>query len=289
MIKIITDATNDLDAKYYEENNVQLMPMNLNIDGDILIDNKTLNLHNFYERIRTGKLPTTSMITPIVYEETFEKFLSQGYDILYIGFSSGLSSSFGASLLAKKNLEEKFQNAKIFCVDSQSASMGIGILVKKAVEMRGAGKSIEEIVNYLEELKNKLFIFLGVDNLFHLQRGGRISKGAAIVGTALQLKPIIKVDENGKLVSFKKVMGRKKLIQTLVEYYGKFNDENEKDNVFVLHADCEKDAVDLKNKLDLSYNINSHVVEIGTIIGSHTGAEALAVIFVSKQNKTEIK
>lgn len=289
MIKIITDATNDFNAEYYDKNNVHLIPMDLNIDGEILSDNKAVDLHRFYENLKKGKMPTTSMINPITFEEIFEKYLSQGYDVLYVGFSSGLSGTFNASTMAQKSLSEKYPNAKIFCVDSQSASMGIGILVKKAIELRDCGKNIDEIVEQLENLKNRIYIFLGVDNLFHLQRGGRISKGAAIVGTALQLKPIIKVDENGKLVSFKKVMGRKKLSQTLLDYVAKYNDDNEKDNVYVLHADCENDANELKNKIDTTLNLNSQVFDIGTIVGSHTGADALAVIFIAKQDKTEIK
>ncbi|MBE5746103.1 MAG: DegV family protein [Clostridiales bacterium] len=288
MIKIITDATNDLSVEYLQQNSIHLIPMDLNIDGQILVDDKTLNLHNFYKNLRDGKLPTTSMINPSVYEEIFEKYLSQGFDILYIGFSSGLSGSFNASNMAAKTLKEKY-SGKVVCFDSQSASLGMGILVKKAVEMKNDGKSLEEIIEVLTNLKDKITIFLGVDNLFHLQRGGRISKAAAIVRTALQLKPIIKVDENGKLVSFKKVMGRKKLIQTLVDYVLKYLDDNETSNVYVLHSDAEKDALELKTKLDSLLNLNVEVVEIGTIIGSHTGAESLAVIFVSKEDKNQIK
>lgn len=289
MIKIITDATNDFTAEYYEKNNIHLLPMEINIDGEVFVDNKAVDLHNFYDNLRKEKMPTTSMINPASFEEVFEKYLSQGYDVLYVGFSSGLSGTFNASIMAQKILSEKYPNSKILCVDSLSASMGIGILVKKAVELRDNGKTIEEIFNRLEQLKHKIHICLGVDNLFHLQRGGRISKGAAIVGTALQLKPIIKVDEKGKLVSFKKVMGRKKLSQTLLEFVVKFIDESEKDNVYILHGDCFKDAEELKTKLDSTLNLNSQIFSIGTIIGSHTGADALAIIYISKEDKKSIK
>lgn len=288
MIKIITDATNDLSVEFLKENSIELIPMELSLNGKILVDDKTLNSHDFYEGLRKGNMPTTSMINPSIYEEIFEKYLIHNYDILYIGFSSGLSGCFNASLLAKNSLESRYSN-KVYCLDSKSASMGMGILTIKAVEMINQGLNIDEIYSKLNDLKERLCILLGVDNLFHLERGGRISKALAVIGSTLQLKPIIKVNEEGKLVNFKKVMGKKKLIFTLSEYFDKYHDKSEMDNVYVISMDSQKDAEELKNKIDLKYNINSKIVELGTIIGTHTGADALAIIFVSKENKENIK
>lgn len=288
MIKIITDATNDLSLEYLNENNIELIPMNITIDGDTILDDKTLNLHDFYEGLRKGKMPNTSMINPTIYEEVFEKYLKEGNDILYIGFSSGLSGCFNASLLAKNSLDTKYKN-KVYCFDTKSASMGMGILTKKAIEYIKNGESIEEIINKLTELRERICILLGVDNLFHLERGGRISKTLAVIGTTLQLKPIIKVNNEGKLLNFKKVMGKKKLIQTLYDYTIKYCDEKEKRNIYVISIDSPKDAQELKAKIDAALNINSEIVELGTVIGTHTGADSLAVIFVANNVKDNIK
>lgn len=288
MIKIVTDATNDLNINFLKENNIELIPMELNIKGKTIVDDKTLNLHEFYENLRKGELPTTSMINPTIYEEIFEKHLKNGDDVLYIGFSSGLSGCFNASLLAKNNLEAKY-STKVHCFDTKSASMGIGILTIKALEYIKNGDTIEEIINKLTQLRERVCILLGVDNLFHLERGGRISKALAVIGTTLQLKPIIKVNEDGKLINFKKVMGKKKLIQTFYDYFVKYHDGAELENVYVISMDSLKDANELKAKIDTSYNINSQIVELGTIIGTHTGADALAIIFISKETKTNIK
>jgi len=288
MIKIVTDATNDLSVDFLKTNDIELIPMELNVDGKVLIDDKTLNLQDFYNGLRKGKMPTTSMINPTIYEEVFEKYLKNGNDILYIGFSSALSGCFNASLLAKNTLEAKYEN-KVHCFDTKSASMGMGILTIKALEYIKNGDNIDTIINKLSDLRERICILLGVDNLFHLERGGRISKALAVIGTTLQLKPVIKVNEEGKLINFKKVMGKKKLIQTFYDYFVKFHDETELDNVYVISMDSSKDANELKNKLDTNFNINSKIVELGTIVGTHTGADALAIIFVSKETKTNIK
>lgn len=288
MIKIITDATLDVNIDYLKQNNIELIPMNYFLDGETFVDDKTLNLKEFYNKIREGKMPTTSMINPMMYEEIFEKHLKDGNDVLYISFSSGLSGSFNSALLAKNNLDSKYSN-KVYCLDTQSASAGITIIVERANELINKGETIEKIMTELTLLRDKIFIFVGVDNLFHLERGGRISKAAAVIGSTLNLKPVIKVNEEGRLVSYKKVMGRKKLILTLVELFAKYKDESKHYNVYILHSDCEEDAISLKEKIKNNYNINANILGIGTIIGSHTGAGAIAIIFVANTTKENIK
>ena len=288
MIKLITDATCDFEKDYYVKNNIELMPMQLVLDGEIIMDNKDINLNDFYEKLKAGKRPTTSMISPIIYEEVFEKYLKQNYDVLYIGFSSGLSGSFNASVMAQKSLEQKYEN-KVYCLDSLSASQGIGILLDEAVRLIGENKSLNEIVDYLENLKHRLCILLGVDNLFHLERGGRISKAQAIIGSTINLKPIIKVNGEGKLICFKKIIGRKRMIFTLLEYVEKYVDNNFKDKIFVLNGNSDVDALDLKNKIDSKLDVKSTILNIGSIIGNHSGSGSLAIIFVSKCNIDEVK
>ena len=288
MIKLITDATCDYSKEYYEKNNIELIPMNVLLDGEIIVDNKDVNLYDFYEKLSKGKKPTTSMISPSIYEEVFEKFLKNGDDILYIGFSSGLSGCYNASVMAKNNLQEKYNN-KICCLDSLSASQGMGIMLDEALKLISEGKSFEEICEYLENLKHRICILLGVENLFHLERGGRITKAQAIIGTTLNLKPIIKVNEEGKLISFKKLIGRKKMELTLLDYVVKYVDEKFLDKIFIISGNSDKDAEDLKAKIDLKLNTNSNIVGLGTIIGNHAGSGSLAVIFVSKENVENIK
>ncbi len=288
MIKIITDATCDFLTEFYNTNNIELIPMNYMINGETFVDDKNINIKEFYENLRQGKMPTTSMITPTIYEEVFEKFLKEGNDVLYIGFSSGLSGCYNASLLAKRSLEQKYSN-KIYCLDSLSASMGMGILIKMALNMVENNKTFEEIIEKLEFLKRKLCILLGVDNLFHLERGGRIGKATAIIGTTLNLKPIIKVNEEGKLVTFKKVLGRKKMMLTLLNTLSTNLDNDYKDKIYIINGDCEEDALELKNKIDNLLKTESLVVSLGTIIGTHAGNNALAVIFVAKENIENVK
>lgn len=288
MIKLITDATCDYSKDYYEKNNIELIPMSITLEGETFIDDKNVNLNEFYEKLRKGKKPTTSMISPNIYEEVFEKYLKNGDDVLYIGFSSGLSGCYNASVMAKKSLEEKYDN-KIYCLDSLSASQGMGILLDEALKMIAENKSLEEICNHLEDLKHRLCILLGVENLFHLERGGRINKAQAIIGTTLNLKPIIKVNEEGKLLSFKKLIGRKKMELTLQNYVINYVDPNYIDKIFIISGNSDNDAEELKAKIDERLNTNTHIVELGTIIGNHTGNGSLAVIFVSKTNVEDIK
>jgi len=262
--------------------------MQIVLDGDIIMDNKDVDIKDFYKKLKEGKRPTTSMISPSIYEETFEKFLKQNYDIIYVSFSSGLSGSYNASVMAKKSLEEKYDN-KIYCLDSLSASQGMGILLDEALDLINKNKTFEEIVEALEQLKHRLCILLGVDNLFHLERGGRISKAQAIIGTTLNLKPIIKVNNDGKLISFKKIIGRKRMVATLADYAENYIDNNYKDKIFVLNGDSDVDAIELKNKIDNKLNVNSTILNIGTIVGNHAGSGSLAAIFVSKCNVDEIK
>lgn len=288
MIKLITDATCDYEKSYYEKNNIELIPMNVLLDGETIVDDKNVDLASFYEKISKGKKPTTSMIAPGVYEEVFEKYLKNGDDVLYIGFSSGLSGCYNASVMAKNNLQEKYNN-KIYCLDSLSASQGMGILLDEAQQKIKEGKSFEEICEYLEDLKHRLCILLGVENLFHLLRGGRITKAQAIVGATLNLKPIIKVNEEGKLVAFKKLIGRKKMELTLFDYVVKYVDEKFLDKIYIISGNSDKDAEDLKNKIDEKLNTSSTIKNLGTIIGNHAGSGSLAVIFVSKTLVEDIK
>lgn len=288
MIKLITDATCDYNKDYYEKNNIELIPMSITLEGETLIDDKNVNLTEFYEKLKKGKKPTTSMISPSIYEEVFEKYLKNGDDILYVGFSSGLSGCYNASVMAKKSLEEKYDN-KLYCLDSLSASQGIGILLDEALKMINENKNLDEIYNHLENLKHKLCILLGVENLFHLERGGRINKAQAIIGTTLNLKPIIKVNEEGKLLSFKKLIGRKKMELTLLNYVLNYVDSNYLDKIFIISGNSDKDAEELKVKIDERLNTNSHIVGLGTIVGNHAGDGSLAVIFVSKTKVEDIK
>lgn len=281
---ITTDTTADLPADYIEKHHIGLLSMSYIIDGETYTWDKPLPVKEFYEKVRNGSLPTTSQVNPDEAAKAFEKIITeQDVDILHIGFSSGLSGSYNSVRLAAMELAEKYPENKIVAVDSLAASMGEGLLVHKAVTMKEAGKSLEEIASWLEENKLHLVHNFTVDDLFHLYRGGRVSKTAAFVGSMINLKPILHVDNEGHLIPMQKVRGRKKSLLALVDcmekQMGSWRDKN--DIVFISHADCEADAQFVADQIKERFGIESFLIDyIGPTIGAHTGAGAVALFYM---------
>lgn len=281
---ITTDTTADLPADYIEKHHIGLLSMSYTLEGETYTWDNPLPVKDFYEKIRNGSLPTTSQVNPKEASEVFEKIITeQDVDILHIGFSSGLSGSYNSVRLAAMELAEKYPENKIVAVDSLAASMGEGLLVHKAVTMKEAGKSLEEIASWLEENKLHLVHNFTVDDLFHLYRGGRVSKTAAFVGSMINLKPILHVDNEGHLIPMQKVRGRKKSLLALVDcmekQMGSWRDKN--DIVFISHADCEADAQFVADQIKERFGIESFLIDyIGPTIGAHTGAGAVALFYM---------
>jgi len=283
---ITTENTADLPDKYVLENELGIMALTYMIDGNVYDKDNSLPYKEFYDRIRNGSMPTTSQINPETAREKFQSIVDKGMDVLHISFSSGLSGSYNSARIAAEEMKEENQDARIIVVDSLCASLGQGLIVHKAVELKKAGKTLDEIVKWLEENKLHICHMVAVDDLNHLYRGGRVSKSAAFIGTMINVKPLIHVNDEGKLIPIAKVRGRKKSLTALVDsmeaQMGSYREQN--DIVFISHADCLEDAEFVAAQIRDRFGIEKFIIDfIGPVIGSHTGPGTVAVFFMGEK------
>jgi len=241
---------------------------------------QTLTYKEFYDSVRKGETPSTAQINSFTFTEEFNNLIEKGKDIIYIGMSSALSGCINSAVIAKNEIIIDNPLADITIIDSRSASLGCGLLCYYAMEMLNAGKSKDEVVTWVEENKLKLNHWFTVDDLHHLRRGGRVSNTAAIVGTLLDIKPILHVDNEGRLIPVFKVKGRKKSIKALMEKFEERAVDMENQVISISHGDCLEDAEFLK-RLILEKHIVKKVIinEIGPAIGSHSGPGTVALFF----------
>ena len=282
---LVSDATLDLPLDLVEKHNIAVVPMAFTLDEKEILhypDERNMTTEEFYEALKQGKKSVTSQINPANYVEFFTPLLEKGEDILYICFTSGLSGTYQSALIAKGMLEEDFPERTIHVVDSLCASAGQGYFVYLAALKKEEGLSLEELTDWVVANRSRVAHWFTVDDLFHLQRGGRLSFAEAMLGSALKIKPIISVDDEGKLYVENKVRGNKKSVEYMI---AKINDtmDDEERTVFIGHGDAEDQALDLKEKLlEKTKAENIHITKIGPIIGTHTGPGMLAVLFMKK-------
>lgn len=284
-IKIITDSACDLKREYIDKNNIGLLSLILNLEGKIIKDDlgKSLSYKDFYNKMREGATPTTSQVNAHDFEEEFVKHIKNGDSIIYISISSGLSGTFNSANIAKNNLLEEYPEAKIELIDSLGASMGQGLLVLKACEMRDNGASVEEIVNWIEDNKRRIIHLVLVDDLNHLKRGGRISGATATIGGLLNIKPSAYLDNEGKLVQGEKIKGKKKALKFLANSIKERAIDSENEVLYICHADCNEEAETLKALVEEEIKFKDIVLNYaGNAIGAHAGPGALAVIYLGK-------
>ncbi|MDY6227830.1 DegV family protein [Clostridium sp.] len=280
---LFTDSCCDLPISFVNENNIQVMPIIVNINGEDIPDDlgKSISHKDFYSLIRNGKLPKTSQVNVDTFERNFKKYVREGYSIVYIGFSSALSGCVNSARLAKEIIDEEIKDADITIVDTKSASMGLGLLVYYAANMLKEGNSKEDIVNWLENNKLKVNHWFTVDDLNHLKRGGRVSSTVAIVGTMLSIKPIMHVDNEGRLIPISKVKGRKKAIKVLCDKLKEKIVDSENQTVFISHGDCIQEAESLKELILSEVKVKEIIINnIGPAVGSHSGPGTLALFFI---------
>lgn len=280
---IFTDSCCDLPIKFVKENNIEVMELRVNLKGEDIPDDlgESINYKDFYKLIRNGEIPTTSQVNIGEFQEKFEKYVNEGYSIIYIGFSSALSGCINSARLAAENIKLDNKNADIRIIDSKSASMGLGLLVFYAAKMLKEGKSRDQIVNWIEENKLKVNHWFTVDDLNHLKRGGRISSSVAIVGTMLSIKPIMHVDNEGRLIPVSKVKGRKKSIKVLQEKIAEKIVNPEEQTIFISHGDCLEEAEHLKELITSEIKVKDVIINnIGPVIGSHAGPGTIALFFI---------
>ncbi|WP_396335131.1 DegV family protein [Clostridium sp.] len=280
---IFTDSCCDLPINFVKENNIEVMHLRVNFKGEDIPDDlgESINYKNFYKFIRNGEMPTTSQVNIGEFQEKFGKYVNEGYAIIYIGFSSALSGCINSARLAMENIKLDNENADITIIDSKSASMGLGLLVFYAAKMLKDGKSKDEIVSWVEENKVRVNHWFTVDDLNHLKRGGRISSSVAIVGTMLSIKPVMHVDDEGKLTPVSKVKGRKKSIKVLQEKITEKIVNPEEQTIFISHGDCLEEAEHLKELITSEIKVRDVIINnIGPVIGSHAGPGTIALFFI---------
>lgn len=284
---IVTDSTCDLSVDQLKQLNVGRAPLIANFqDGKALEDGfSEMDAPTFYEGMRKGMVSTTSQVNSSTFYDLFKHALADYDNVLYIGFSSELSGTFQSAFLAKNTLEEDEPAlaGRIVLIDSLAASLGEGLLVLEACKKRDAGMGFAELCNYIEAIKLNVNHWFTVDDLVYLKRGGRVSSMAATMGTLLNIKPILHVNNEGKLVSVSKVKGRKKAIQTLIDRFREMYDPAMGKDFLIGHGDCPEEADSLKNTLLNEFDLNGPTVEpLGMVIGSHAGPGTLSVFFLGK-------
>lgn len=284
---LVTDSTIDENASYFSQNDIKYVPLAFTIDNRTVDEDcgQTVSFHQFYDLLRQGKQSTTSQAKLDTFLTVFREALDAGQDVLYIGFSSGLSGTFHAGCMARDELAPLYPDRKIFCVDSLSATGGEYLLVDKAREMRDSGCSAEVTAAAIEQMRLHVIHLVTVDDLGHLHRGGRLSKTSAVVGSLLGIKPLIWVDDEGKLSVCGKVRGRQKAIQYLADRTIR-EMSDKKQTVRICHGDCPEDAQTLANLLKQN-GVHSDIRYIGTVIGSHTGPGVLTTFFFGGDRKPE--
>lgn len=284
--EIYTDSCCDLPKSLVEERDIQVMQLEVNVDGQRPMLNKDIESKDFYDWLRAGANAKTNAVTPGFFQEHMRKSLEEGKDILYLGFSSSLSVTYNNGVMVISELLDEFPDRKIMHVDTLCASLGQGLLVYYASELRNAGATIEKTFNKIMEAKDYIHHIVTVDDLFFLKRGGRLGAVSAIAGSMLKVKPIILLDEFGKLNNVATVRGRKNALRELYERMKKNENFAELGYVFISHADCVSDARYIESLIAEAYpSVKVLIGDIGPVIGAHTGPGAIAVCFLGQNIK----
>ena len=282
--QIITDSGADLPTDLLSSLDVKLASLSLLFRGQVLADSVTDETKTFYQAMRDGESATTSAINPDGWAAVMEPVLKEGKDILVIAFSSGLSTTYQSAVIAADELREQYPQRTIRVVDSLCASLGQGLLVWYACQKRDAGMSLNELADWVETRKWNLSHWFTVDDLRYLKRGGRISAATALVGTMLNIKPVLHVDDEGHLVSVAKTRGRKASIQALLQQMEASMLPGENDTAFICHGDCLEDAQLLASLVKERCGVKEVFIGYtGAVIGSHSGPGTLALFFLGSQ------
>ena len=281
---IITDSCCDLPAKLADELDLIVMPLSLLLDGKEYknyLDEREITFSDFYKSVRAGNSVSTSAVNADTFVNVMESILLQGKDVLSISFSSALSSTYQSSTVAASELIERYPDRKIITIDSLCASLGQGLLIYHAVMQKKQGKSIEEVRDFVEETKHKLCHWFTVDDLNHLQRGGRISKATAVIGSVLNIKPILHTDAEGRLTGVSKARGRKKSLEELIGKMKETAINPSEQIVFISHGDCIDDAEFVGEMVKSTFGVKEVVINsVGPVIGAHSGPGTVALFFI---------
>lgn len=284
---ILTDSSCDLSHAMAEELGLRVVPLTVSSPkGDFknYLDHREVDVETFYGYLRAGDMCKTSAINTEQWTEAMEEIIKEGKDVLCLAFSSGLSGTYSASAIAAQDLTEKYPERKVYSVDTLCASMGQGLIVYLAAKKQQEGASVEEIRDWVEANKMSVAHWFTVDDLMHLKRGGRVSAATAVVGTMLKIKPVLHVDDEGKLISMEKARGRKAALNMLVDKLGETAINPAEQEVFISHGDCLADAEYVAAKIKERFGVKNVVINyIGPVIGAHAGPGTVAVFWLANQ------
>ena len=281
---IFTDSACDIKPELLKEWGVlhESLTFRFN-DSETEYKDGSIDIKEFYDKMRAGGVAKTAAVNVETFSRNFEEHLKNGVDVLYLGFSSGLSTTYNSARIAAQQLSEKYPERKILTVDTLAASAGYGLLVYLTVQKKNEGATIEEAASFAEANKLSICHWFTVDDLVYQKRGGRISATTAFVGNALGIKPVMHVDNEGHLINITKVRGRKTAIAALADRYGELALDPENGTVFISHGDCLKDVEELQKILKDRYNAEVMIVtNVGAVIGSHSGPGTIALFFQGK-------
>ena len=281
--KIITDSACDLPDDMLKSLQVDKISLNVLYRGETHADTVGEGIKELYDSLRAGEVATTSAVNPEGWISIMEPALRAGSDVLALAFSSGLSTTYQSAVIAAKDLLERYPDRRIYVVDTLCASLGQGLLVWYACRKRDAGMDLEAVRDWVEENKLHLCHWFTVDDLFFLKRGGRINAATAVVGTMLNIKPVLHVDDEGHLISVGKARGRRAAINALVDKARELGEGYDNSTMFISHGDCREDAEYLAQLLKSKYGVkNVYIGYVGAVIGSHSGPGTLALFFLGK-------
>ena len=280
--KIITDSCCDLSAEMLAELEIGVAALSLEMDGRAYAEGE-MSPAQLYEHLRNGKLPKTSAVNPDGWAAVMRPALQEGRDVLVLAFSSALSATYQSAVIAAEELREEFPDRKLLVIDTLCAAVGQGLLVHTAAKIRSQGKTIDEVAAWVEAHKLNVCHWVTVEDLMHLKRGGRVSAATAVVGTMLSIKPILRVDDEGRLDNCGKCRGRKAALNHLLDRMAETFAPEIDDTVFIGHGDCAADAEFLAKSVRERFGVkNVYINYIGAVIGSHTGPGVATVFFYGK-------
>jgi len=266
---------------------IEILPLTVSVDGKEYrnyLDGRDIGFHDFYELIKTAKDIKTSAVNQEQFTSFIEPLLATGNDVLYLGFSSGLSGTFNAGRLAIEELREKYPERKLFAVDTLCASLGQGLMVYYCWKQKQAGKTIEEVRDYAETLRPSLDHWFTVNDLMFLKRGGRVSAATAVVGSMLSIKPVMHVDDEGHLIKVDTARGRKASLRALVDKMEQLAIDPGSQPIYISHGDCEDDAKYLAELIRERFGCKEFVISyVGPVIGAHTGPGVVALFYLGKE------
>lgn len=282
---IFTDSACDLSAEFLSELEIEFLSLTFRFSDDNLeYSNGDMSVASFYERMRGGGVAKTSAVNSQSFLEAFKKTFDDENDILYVGFSSGLSTTFNSARMAANELVNEYPDRKVRVVDSLCASAGLGLLLKMVADARDSGATLDEAADYAESIKMSVCHWFTVDDLVYLKRGGRVSPTVAFVGNVLGIKPVMHVDNDGHLVNCTKVRGRKTAINALADKYTELAKTPDRGYVYISHGDCKKDAELLAEIIKTRHgNEVELITDVGPVIGAHSGPGTLALFFIGKE------